>query len=251
MNLRKRIIPCLLLSEGNLIKTINFCDRKYIGDPLNAIRIFNQKKADEIIILDIDSYSKKTPIDFNLIEKMATESRMPISYGGGINNTNEIDALIKSGVEKVICSSLFFRDFSTLQKATYKFGSQSVSICLDYKLKDEKYSFFINGGKDLVSNSLEEIILKINDLKCGEVIFNSIERDGLMSGMDNYSMQYLPTVLREIPLTFIGGLSSYNELEAVIKNYKISGIAAGSLFIYKGKHFAVLINYDNFVNDEL
>ena len=249
MNLRKRIIPCILISEGDLIKTKNFHDRKYIGDPLNAIRIFNQKKADEIIILDIDAYSKQTPINFDLIEKMANESRMPISYGGGIKSIDEIDTLIKSGIEKVISSSLFFQDFSTLQKAIYKFGSQSISICLDYRLNGSDYSFFINNGKDLICDSLEEIILKVKELKCGEVIFNSIDKEGLMLGMDKYSMQYLPSILNEIPLSFIGGLSSYDELKTIIGKYKISGVAAGSLFVFKGKHFAVLINYDNFLNN--
>jgi len=249
MNLRKRIIPCLLISEGDLIKTVNFRDRRYIGDPLNAIRIFNQKKADEIIILDIDAYSKKKSIDFNLIEKMANESRMPISYGGGITSLVEVDTIIKSGVEKVIFSSLFFENFSILKNAVYKFGSQSISVCLDYKLNGSDYCFYINNGNDLASDSLDDVIQKIRELECGEVIFNSIDKDGSMLGMDQHSMKYLSSILHEIPLSFIGGLSSYNELKIIIDNFNISGIAAGSLFVFKGKHFAVLINYDNFVKD--
>ena len=132
---------------------------------------------------------------------------------------------------------------SILQKAIYQFGSQSISICLDYRLKDNNYYFYINNGKDLVCDSLEEVMFKIKQLRCGEVIFNSIDKDGYMLGMDEKSMKLIPTMLTDIPLSFVGGLSSYDELKNIINNYRISGIAAGSLFVFKGKHRAVLINY--------
>jgi cyclase len=181
---------------------------------------------------------------------MANESRMPIAYGGGIKSIDEIDALIKSGIEKIICSSLFFQDLSVLQNAIGKFGSQSISVCLDYKLIGSNYSFYINNGKKRINDSLETVVTKIKKIKCGEVIFNSIDNDGTMSGMDQYSMKFLPSIIDEIPTTFIGGLSSYNELKGILRKFNMSGVAAGSLFVFKGKHFAVLINYDNFLKNE-
>lgn len=246
MTLRKRIIPCLLISENDLIKTIKFKDRKYIGDPINSIKIFNQKKADEVIILDIDSSSKKLPINFDLIKKMANESRMPISYGGGIKNFEEIYKIISLGIEKVVCSSLFFENLDVLNQSINQFGRQSISVCLDYKIINGSYHFFTNNGQKMINISLEDVLKKLSQLNPGEVIFNSIDNDGTMLGMDVNSIKYLSSFLHTIPLTFLGGLSSYEELNELIKGQLLfSGISAGSLFIFKGKLRAVLINYDN------
>lgn len=251
MPIRKRIIPCLLLSENDLVKTIKFSNRKYIGDPLNSIKIFNQKKADEIIIIDIDSTSKKSPINYDLIKKMANESRMPISYGGGIKSYEEINRIINLGVEKIICSSLFFDDLDVLKKAIDQFGRQSISLCFDYKLIDDNYFFYINNGITQINITFDELLNRIQNLNPGEIVFNSIDRDGTFSGLDDFTMKYMSSKIEDIPTTYLGGLSSYEELKKFLhSDLLFSGISAGSLFVYKGKFRAVLINYDNLFENE-
>ena len=182
---------------------------------------------------------------------MANESRMPISYGGGIKSYEDINKIIKLGVEKIICSTLFFHDIDVLKKAIDQFGRQSIALCLDYKLINDNYYFYINNGNTKINLTLEEVINKIQDLNPGEIVFNSIEKDGTLSGLDEFSIKYLSSKIKDIPITYLGGLSSYEELKKLLQSdYTFSGIAAGSLFIYKGKLRAVLINYDNLFDDE-
>ena len=242
--LRPRLIVSLLLSNNALVKTINFKDPKYIGDPLNAVRIFNEKNVDELFIADIDVTREKKSPNFNLISKISQECRMPICYGGGIKNIEDIERIINSGVEKVSISSAFFENPLLVTRANKKFGSQSIVICLDVKKSkfSRKYFASINNGKKLITKDLFSIIEQLEELGAGELIINSVEKDGMRSGYDLNLCKKISKITN-LPITFLGGASSLDDFKELWETCGIVGAAAGSLFVFKGKFRAVLINY--------
>ena len=177
--LRSRIIPTLLLSNKGLCKTTKFANAKYVGDPINAVKIFNDKEADELIFLDIDSTVNNQDPDYDLISIIASESRMPICYGGGIKNLEQIKKIISLGVEKISISSSFFRNPNLLYEAAEKFGNQSIVLSLDikkYGLLNKKYGVFTNNGKKQEKFDFEKVLPKLGEYGIGELCINSIER---------------------------------------------------------------------------
>lgn len=239
-----RVMPVLLLSEDGLVKTIKFKDRKYIGDPINTIRIFNEKQVDELVILDIDA-TKTERINFDLISDMVSEAFMPVAYGGGVKNLEEIKKLIRIGIEKIIINSAFYNDFSFVKKAVEYFGSQAIVGCIDVKKGIwGSYLLYSKNGTKKLQIKLEEHIEKLLKLGIGEIIINDIGRDGTMKGYDVELVKYV-TNLVSIPVTICGGAGSLDDLLQVKNSTNISGLAVGSLFIYHGKHNAVLMNYLN------
>ncbi len=245
--LRPRIIPCLLLKNGELVKTIKFEEEKYIGDPINAVKIFNEKEVDELVILDISATTNNEKPNFKLISHIAAECRMPLCYGGGIKTVDEIEKLIRLGVEKIALSSSAIYDFELIKKATKKVGSQSIVVVLDVKqtgLIKKEYKVFTHRGKKPVKKNLYELIYELQISGIGEIIINSIDNDGTRKG---YNFDLIDKVfnLINVPLTVLGGAGSINHVIEVIKRYGIIGVAAGSIFVLKGKFRAVLIQYFN------
>lgn len=238
-----RIIPCLLIRNKGLVKTKKFKPHKYIGDPINAVKIFNEKDADELIVLDIDATSKGLEPDFSTIKKIAAECQMPLCYGGGVKTVNDVLHIVKLGVEKVAISSAFVMDHNLLSKIINEVGSQSVVVILDVKKNMlGRYEVFINNGNKCTGHSPIDLAKKAEKLGAGEVIINSIDNDGLMSGYD----LVLATKLREsvnIPISFMGGAGNLEHVEELIKVCGVMGAIAGSLFVFKGSLSAVLINY--------
>lgn len=244
--LRSRIIPMLLLSNNALIKTINFKGEKYIGDPMNAVRIFNEKQADELIIADIQASRLRKEPNYNLIKDLARECRMPLCYAGGLNNIESIERIISLGIEKVAIGTAAIENLSLINEAKKRLGSQSVIVVLDVKKskQDNKYYLFTRNGT--FNTKLDPIfVAKDAELAgAGEILLNSIDNDGTMTGYDIELFKKIRSTIN-IPMTVCGGAGNLNHLEDMIKNYGPLGVSAGSLFVFKGKFKAVLINYPN------
>lgn len=244
--LRSRIIPCLLIHDEGLNKTELFKPGKYVGDPLNAVKIFNEKEVDELIIIDIDNTVKGKSPNMEVIQSLANECRMPLCYGGGITTVEQAVQIISTGVEKVALSSAALGDFNLCDKIASIIGKQSVVVILDVKKVrwGKGYNIFTHNGTKKYSKKLDEVLDEIPYHQVGEVVINSIENDGQMCGY-NYELSDLATSKLNIPVTMLGGASSYDDIKNLIARHKIIGAAAGSLFVFKGRLRAVLINYPN------
>ena len=243
--LRPRIIPCLLIQKGGLYKTIKFGDHKYVGDPLNAVRIFNEKEVDELIVLDIDKTKLNLEPDYDLIEKIAAQCRMPLCYGGGIKKVSQVEKIISLGVEKVGISSGAIDNPNLVFEASKKVGNQSIVFIMDLKKhifrKNSYQVYTLNGTKNQGLDPLE-ISRKMESLGAGEIVINSIDRDGTLHGYDDFIIDKIYKNI-SIPLTVLGGLSNIKDLSNMIKKYKLIGLSGGSFFVFKGKYRAVLIQY--------
>lgn len=244
--LRPRIIPFLLIKNGGLVKTVQFGSPKYVGDPLNAVRIFNEKTVDELMVVDIDASAHNHEPDYDVIKNLAAECRMPLCYGGGVKTAEQIQRIISLGVEKVAVSSAAIHNPHLLTEAAEKVGSQSVVVVMDVKKKKfrSKYEIYTHNGSKATGICPVEFTKKITALGCGEVVINSIDRDGVMKG---YDMDLIAQVrdVTSLPLTVLGGAGSLNDIADLIGRFGIIGAAAGSLFVFKGVYRAVLINYPN------
>ncbi|MCK8584837.1 AglZ/HisF2 family acetamidino modification protein [Yersinia ruckeri] len=244
--LRARIIPCLLIHKGGLVKTTNFASPKYVGDPINAVKIFNEKEADELIVLDIDASVNCVEPNYSLIEKLAAECRMPICYGGGIKTPEQASKIIDLGVEKISISSAAILKPSLLSDISNAIGKQSVVAVLDVRKKKGLFQrgleVSIHNGTQLVKIDLTILAKTLQDAGAGEIVINSIDRDGLMQGYDLELAQIMRENLN-VPLTMLGGAGCLQDIEELIKCCGIIGAAAGSLFVFKGKYRAVLISY--------
>lgn len=240
--LSPRIIPCLLIKNGGLVKTIKFDNPKYVGDPINAVKIFNEKKVDELIVLDIESSINKTSPDYNLIEKIAQECRMPLCYGGGINSVDQIQKIISLGVEKVSICSNAMDNLDLLNKGADIVGSQSIVGAIDIEKIDNKYfaTKFSNQVKTKIDPS--DLIDLYQENNVGEIFLNFVSNDGVMDGFD---YDYIEKVFSKIkvPLTVIGGAGKIEDFKKLFEKFNLIGAAAGSYFVFKGIYRAVLINY--------
>ena len=244
--LHPRIIPNLLIHNKGLVKTVNFKSPKYVGDPLNAVKIFNEKSVDELIITDIDASVKKLEPNYSLIEKLAIESRMPLCYGGGINNVNQAKKIFSLGVEKVAISSAAIENPTIISQLAESVGSQSVVVVLDVKKKffSGNYEIYVHNGTKKTGLNPLKFINKIKKMGVGEIVINSIDYDGTMKG---YDFQIIDQVrkITTLPMTVLGGAGSLSDIGELINKYSIVGAGAGSIFVFKGKYRAVLINYPN------
>jgi cyclase len=238
-----RIIPCLLLKNQGLVKTLKFGKDTYVGDPINAIRIFNDKEVDELVFLDISATKENRSPKLSYIQQLASECFMPFAYGGGVTTIDHIKKLNSIGVEKVIINTAAFTDSEFINKAVKEFGSSTIVISIDVK-KDffGRYHIYTNGGSNKVSKSLKEIFELINEWQVGEVIVNSIDRDGTMNGYDEMLIK-LATDTLDMPVVALGGAGKIEDFKNVIKNTSVLAVAAGSMFVFYGPHKAVLINY--------
>ncbi|MDB9806291.1 AglZ/HisF2 family acetamidino modification protein [Amylibacter sp.] len=249
--LRSRIIPCLLIHKGGLVKTQRFQDPKYVGDPINAVRIFNEKQADELVVLDIDASTKGIGPNFDLIAKLSSECRMPLCYGGGVSTVDQAVRLVDMGVEKVAISSAAIARPSLVSELASAVGSQSVVVVLDVA---KKSGIFANGYEIRMSNNKKvhkedpfSLAREMEKQGAGEILINSIDNDGMMNGYD-IALSKIFHGNSTIPLTILGGAGSLKDMQALISNLGVIGAAAGSLFVFKGKYRAVLISYPSHKN---
>ena len=242
--LRPRVIPCLLISEKGLVKTVKFQKPKYVGDPINAVKIFNEKKVDELIILDIDASKKGKSPDLKKLEIIANESRMPLTYGGGITTVEQAKNIISLGFEKVSISSFALENIGIIEKIASAIGSQSVVVTLDYKKNfvSNNYSVFTLNGCKKHNHNIFKLAKEIEILGAGEILFNSIERDGTMSGYDTHFAKKIRKAV-DNQITFLGGAKDIADMENLVDNVGIVGLAAGSMFVFKGQFKAVLLSY--------
>jgi len=244
--LHPRIIPCLLVKNKGLVKTVNFKNPKYVGDPINAVKIFNEKEVDELIVLDIDATLEQRGPDFNMIRNLAEECRMPFCYGGGVTTCDQIQRIVQLGVEKVAISSAAIENLNLVAEAAECIGSQSVVVVLDVKrsFRGGEYEVWTHNARKTTGKSPSELAIQMERLGAGEIVINSIDNDGTMKG---YDLALIETIRKSIslPLTVLGGAGSLHDIGLLIKQYGVIGIAAGSLFVFKGVYRAVLINYPN------
>jgi len=244
--LRPRITPCLLIRDGGLVKTRQFGNDKYVGDPINAVKIFNEKAVDELIVLDIDATCLGVEPNYSLIQRLADESRMPICYGGGIKNRGQAERIIQMGVEKIAISSGILQTPELISEISEIVGQQSVVGVLDVKKRSLRgYCVYTHNGTQRVPGSVTDWIASLQRSGVGEILINSIDHDGMQNGYDLDLVNRVKDQLT-VPSTFLGGASSLEDIGVLIKARGIGGCAAGSLFVFKGKYRAVLINYPSF-----
>ena len=243
--LRSRIIPCLLVHNKGLVKTVNFKDPKYVGDPINAVKIFNEKEVDELMVLDIDASKENRGPDFNLIKNLAVECRMPFCYGGGVSTVEQAKKIISLGAEKVALSSAIIENPILCKEIGEAVGVQSVVVVLDVRKKMlGGYDLYTMNGKKKSKRKLNEFVIELNGIGVGEIIVNSIDNDGKMLGYDIELAEIIRN-LCDVPITILGGAGNLEHIKSLIDKFKVIGAAAGSLFVFKGKYKAVLINYPN------
>jgi cyclase len=241
--LAPRVIPCLLLKQGGLVKTVGFRRPKYVGDPINAVKIFNDKKADELAFLDIAATVEGRSPDFDLIQRIAGEAFMPVAYGGGVQSVDDVRRIVQLGVEKVVINSQAVADRSLLRAAAEQVGSQSVVVAIDVKRGP------LGGYKVCTHSGTRSTRLDPADFACeavqagaGEIVVNSIDRDGAMKGYDLTLIQRVAAAVN-VPVIALGGASCVNDFAAAVYTGGAAAVAAGSLFVFHGKHRAVLITY--------
>lgn len=239
-----RIIPCLLVHNKGLVKTTKFKDPKYVGDPINAVKIFNEKEVDELIVVDIDASREGKEPDYKMIENLAAECRMPFCYGGGIKTVEQAQRIFGLGVEKIAISSLAVENPAIITEIAQRVGNQSVVVVMDVKKKafSSKYEIFIHNGTKATRLDPVNFASEMQKLGAGEIVINSIDNDGVMKGYDISLIQKIRDVIN-IPMTVMGGAGSFDDIGELIKHHGIIGAAAGSIFVFKGKYRAVLINY--------
>lgn len=238
-----RVIPCLLLQNHGLVKTIKFGNPQYIGDPLNAVRIFNDKEVDELIFLDITATREKRKPDFEYLRLIANQCFMPLCYGGGLTEIEDIKKVFSIGFEKVAICSSAYKNEKLITEAADRYGSQSIVAVIDIKrgLSGKSHAY-IENGKRKVKKNIVEYAKRLELLGAGELLVNNIDEDGMMHG---YNLNLIRTVSDQvnIPVIACGGAGTLDDMVDVVKVGKASAAAAGSLFVYWGINRGILINY--------
>lgn len=242
--LRPRIIPCLLVHKGGLVKTVAFSSPKYVGDPINAVRIFNEKEADELTVIDIDATVEGREPDYEMIKNLATECRMPLCYGGGVKTVAQASRIVSLGVEKVAISSAALENSTIVCAMAKELGSQSVVVVLDVKkrLLGSSYEVYTHNGTRNTRKCPFQTARQMDELGAGEIVVNSIDNDGKMKGYDLKLAEGVRSVIRT-PLTVLGGAGSLEDIRKLVIRFGFIGACAGSYFVFKGKYRAVLISY--------
>ena len=241
---RVRVIPVLTLQNEKLVKTVRFKKPNYIGDPINAVKIFNDKEVDEIVILDISATKEKRTPNYNRIEEIASEAFMPLAYGGGINHFDQIKELFKLGIEKVIINSAIENNINLIKQTAERYGSQSVIVAIDVKKPIiGKLSAYKNGGSTKVKSALLDYLKQIELAGAGEIFLTAIDRDGTFNDYD-FDLIKLISSKCSIPVVSCGGANSIQSFVNAVKS-GASAVAAGSLFVYSSASKGVLINYPN------
>jgi imidazole glycerol-phosphate synthase subunit HisF len=240
---RPRVIPTLLLKDNGLVKSEKFKNHRYIGDPINAVNLFNDLKVDELCFLDITATKENRSVELDLLIRIADKANMPFSVGGGIRTLDSIRDILKTGAEKVVLSAYAVQNPDFVRQAADEFGSSTIAVCLDVK-KNFWGQYKVHTHNGTKSTNLDPVLFakKMEDYGAGEVIINSIDRDGTMNG---YEIPLLRAVSEAvtIPVVALGGAGSMVNFKEAVEQGAVSAVAAGSFFIYKGARRAVLINY--------
>lgn len=240
--IQARVIPCLLLRGNGLVKTRKFKDAVYVGDPVNAVRIFSDKEADEIVILDIDASREGREPNYELIAEMAGEAFMPVAYGGGVRSLEQVRRLIRSGVEKVVINTLATESLDTIRAAVEVFGSQAIVGAVDVRRKLlGGYVVVAKSASETTKLNLQQHIQALVQAGVGELLINDVDRDGCMIGYDMALVRSVTQV--PVPVVVCGGAGTLEHLREAVLDGGASAVAAGSMFVFHGKHRAVLINY--------
>ncbi len=244
--LKHRVIPTLLLKDGGLVKTRKFENPQYVGDPVNAIRIFNEKEVDELTLLDIGASKQGREPDYDLIEEVAGECFMPLTYGGGIKTIDQAVRIFRSGVEKICLQSLCFENLSIVRDMVDSFGSQSIVVSVDVKRTfwGERRLYCSSTNRIMKGQAIESHLTELMEAGVGEIILGSVDKDGTLSGPD---IELITSAARnlDVPLVALGGISSLSDMKSVV-NAGASAVSAGAFFIFHGKRRAVLITYPNY-----
>ena len=242
--LLKRIIPCLLLTDEGLVKTKNFRDPKYVGDPINAVKIFSEKEADEIIILDIGA-TKKNKINYSLLSNIFSECFVPITYGGGINSIEDAKKIINLGAEKICLQSSFIENKKLIIELVEYLGSQSVVVSIDIKKNIfSKYKVWNYKNNSFLNNiDLKKILDDVKKIGVGEIIVTDVDKEGTLTGTNKKLIKKLSKNIN-IPLIYNGGTNSLEDIKEAL-NCGAQALAIGSMFVFHGRHNAVLITYPN------
>lgn len=240
---RIRIIPVLLLKDDGLIKTTRFKDPVYIGDPLNIVKIFNDKEVDEIVLLDIMAtrYKRKPSID--RIFEIASECFMPFAYGGGVSELGEIKEILQSGAEKVVINSSAFLNPELITEASRQFGSQSIVVSIDVKKNMfGRYDVFIEGGTRNTKTDPVKFAVEMERRGAGEIFLNSIDKDGTCTGYDIFLIKQVARAV-EVPVIACGGARNVDDFKEAVNIAGASAVSAGSMFVFQGPHKAVLVSF--------
>jgi len=247
--LKHRVIPALLILNGGLVKTLKFKDPKYVGDPINAIRIFNDKEVDELMVLDITASKERREPNYSLIEEFAGECFMPLSYGGGVTNVEQAARIFGLGIEKICLQTAALAKPDLVSELADRFGSQSVVVSIDIKRnwlgKPEIYG--AAHGKTMREPWLQTV-QRLVAAGAGEVLLNVVDRDGTLEGPDLALISAACSVL-SVPLTVVGGVSSLADIKSAV-DAGASAVAAGAFFVFHGPHRAVLITYPKYLDLE-
>jgi imidazole glycerol-phosphate synthase subunit HisF len=243
--LKHRVIPCLLLRNGGLVKTLKFADAKYVGDPINAIRIFNDKEVDELMVLDITASKDKKEPNYELIEQFASECFMPLTYGGGIKTMEQAQRLFNSGIEKICLQTSVLDDLSLVKSLSDKWGSSSILVSIDVKrnwMRQPKL-YSAATGKTL-DKKWTDYMLEAVKAGAGEIVLNAVDKDGTMKGMDTELINEAAKIL-SVPLVAVGGAGSLADIKAAV-DAGANAVSAGAFFVFQGPHRAVLITYPKY-----
>jgi imidazole glycerol-phosphate synthase subunit HisF len=242
--LRSRIIPCLLVHKKGLVKTVRFTNPKYVGDPINAVRIFNEKQVDELAVFDIDATAAGREPDYGMIKNLADECRMPLCYGGGVTSAQQATRIVSLGVEKIAISAAAIARPALIAEMADAIGRQSVAVVIDVQKGGLLRSNAVVTHNASRRTKLDpvEFAVEAERLGAGEIVINSVDRDGTMSGYDLELAQRIRNAT-SVPLTILGGAGSAADMRALLDKIGTAGAAAGSLFVFKGQYKAVLISY--------
>lgn len=238
-----RHIPCLLLKEGGLVKTVNFKNPKYIGDPINTIRIFNEKEVDELIFLDIDATPKNKEPNYKLLSEIANECFMPLAYGGGIKTFEQAKKIFSIGIEKVAINSALHSNLNLVKQISEVYGSQAVIGVIDVKKNlFGKLQIVSDSATKKYNYSIKEWIEKIEDAGVGEILITSVDHEGTWNGL-NLELIKLVTSSSKVPVIAHGGAGTIQHIKDAVKLGGANAVALGSMVVYQKKDFGVLINF--------
>lgn len=240
MFVRPRIIPVLLIDDRDLVKTVEFTKPTYLGDPVNAVKIFNRKGIDELAVLDISATKRHKEPDYEILRDIAGEAFMPLSYGGGITNLDQVKKLLAIGYEKVVINTQLVKDPEFVKEAVNLVGGQSIVASIDVKQVNGQYKCVIGDGEKIVDIHPAQLAQEAEDLGAGEIFLNSIDRDGKMCGYDIELVRQVSSIV-SIPVTACGGAGGIMDLKEVLQKGGAHAAAGGSMFVYYGRLKAVLI----------